>query len=44
MHLLNHQTPCTRCECRIATQIWRGKAVCAICAQIERNKLKKVRV
>lgn len=44
MHLLTQAALCVFCNHRAARYVWRGKAVCAICAMIERNKLKKARI
>lgn len=32
MHLLTHETACEECHVRKATQIWRRRVVCAVCA------------
>ena len=44
MHLLTHAALCVICNHRTARYVWRGKDICAICAMIERNKLKKVQI
>lgn len=44
MHLVTHAALCVFCNHRAARYVWRGKDICAACAMIERNKLKKARI
>ncbi len=40
MHLLSYEVACQKCNIRVAKRIWRNLALCPVCEQIERNKLK----